>query len=69
MRAQALVTGLGENLSHQEKFETTLKQVEDHLLAAEQHLNDPLEACESSDDIQDRKDEHLVRIFLLKLLA
>nr|XP_039255183.1 nesprin-1-like [Styela clava] len=58
-RAQNLVTSLGENLSHQEKFESTVQQVEENLLAAEQHFQVELEPCESSEDVQDRKDEHL----------
>jgi len=60
-RAEALVSSLGDNLSHQEKYDATKRQVEEGLAHAKQILKQPLEACGRSDDVIDRKDEHLVR--------
>ena len=59
-RVEALVVGLGENLSHQEKFDSAKLHVESCLSDAELELSTPLEACSNSDDILARKEEHMV---------
>lgn len=59
-RVEALVVGLGEHLSHQEKFDAAKTHILACLQEAEQQLKAPIQTCGTFNDVIERKDEHMV---------